>query len=448
MTTVLDGGFLIYNKIDSIIIPASETEIGREAFYANGLKHVEFETNSSISLIGTYAFAYNYISEIYLPENIKEIGMGAFAGNRLSNIDLPSSLTRIGGGAFNQNQITKVNSKSSHGFICKRNQDGLIDSTVIVSYGGTAKIMNFLPDNILEIGDQAFDQAGLDSIILPNNVVIIGNGAFPGNSDKSIFIPKSVAIIKRNAFYYSLENVTFEDNSQLRLLEKDVFFSLGLDPVQFPTSSSIDNFRGWKEVNTSNPGVNDGRIYQSGESFSNFWHSYITLDSFQIVTLFFQDDTINQHKSAQYNSEVNFTINDKEYKTNFGKIILFLSPGYYDYSASKMVNGITYTDTGSIVVNQNDLELDIKLTNEENTDVVKISTNDIKYYPNPATNSITIVGNENNTQIRLYNNLGELIFQKEINSYQNVVDLDLSKYESGMYLIKVGEDVEKIFITH
>lgn len=66
--------------------------------------------------------------------------------------------------------------------------------------------------------------------------------------------------------------------------------------------------------------------------------------------------------------------------------------------------------------------------------------NKINIYPNPANDKITIdCGDSQNLSMQVFNNVGQLVFTKEINN--NKVDIFISWLPPGMYIIKlVGAD--------
>ena len=71
------------------------------------------------------------------------------------------------------------------------------------------------PDNILEIGANAFDGCkNITELTLPSNVQIIEGGAFKGLSITEIVIPGTVKLLGQGAFWecYSLTKVTFAEH--------------------------------------------------------------------------------------------------------------------------------------------------------------------------------------------------------------------------------------------
>ena len=89
------------------------------------------------------------------------------------------------------------------------------------------------------------------------------------------------------------------------------------------------------------------------------------------------------------------------------------------------------TDNPRNIVVTNDLTLVAFFA----TGVGENEQSDIYVYPNPAKESIRIIGIEANTQIEIYNSLGELVKVMSVNADQEIGVRDLA---SGLYLIRFG----------
>jgi hypothetical protein len=73
--------------------------------------------------------------------------------------------------------------------------------------------------------------------------------------------------------------------------------------------------------------------------------------------------------------------------------------------------------------------------NENNKDRDKRQLSEIKIYPNPASESINIVGNENHFyQIRIYNTLGQLI---QTSAFEGSFELNINHWKKGAYFIEI-----------
>jgi len=117
-----------------------------------------------------------------------------------------------------------------------------------------------MPEGILEIGNEAFWQTGLNEIIIPDSVVIIGDSsfknvyaaslkigsgvktigssAFRGNSITSLVIPNSVITLGQSAFEYNdLIDVTLP--AGLEAIPMNLFSDNNLQTINIPNSVEV-----------------------------------------------------------------------------------------------------------------------------------------------------------------------------------------------------------------
>jgi len=156
-----------------VVIPASVTSIGNNAFYyCTSLTSITIPAR--VTSIGSYAFYYC---------------------SSLTSIIIPDRVTSIGSNAF---------------YYCTR----LISITI--------------PDSVTSIGVRAFSGcSSLTSITIPDSVTSIGDNTFSNCSSlASITIPASVTSIGQYAFYYcsSLTSVTFAEGSKLTSIGNNAFY--------------------------------------------------------------------------------------------------------------------------------------------------------------------------------------------------------------------------------
>ena len=181
------------NKLTSIEIPSNLKVIGNSSFASNKLTNIKIP--NGVTSIGDGAFVNNELTSIEIPSSVTSIGQIAFRGNKLETLKIPVSVTSIGGGAFSDNQLS-----DGEAFIYKRNSDGSIDNTELVSYGGKKKENVVIPNNVKIISNHAFTTSKLVSVKIPEGVTTIGTGAFQTNQLTSIEIPDSVTTIGISAF--------------------------------------------------------------------------------------------------------------------------------------------------------------------------------------------------------------------------------------------------------
>ncbi len=84
------------------------------------------------------------------------------------------------------------------------------------------------------------------------------------------------------------------------------------------------------------------------------------------------------------------------------------------------------------------LSLDnVKISTEE-LGVTSLSKSQLKFYPNPAKNLLTVELDEVMTNLTIYDLSGKKVLQKE--AYAKKVNLDISSLPKGNYLLRAGND--------
>lgn len=185
-----------YSQLTSINIPDSVTVIGGGAFMSSQLQNITLSKN--LVSIGESAFAYNEITSVDIPNSVTTIGNTAFYYNQISHLSIPKSVTHIGVGAFTSNQLP-----DSEAFIYQRNSDGTENKSELNSYAGARTENIGIPSNVTKIGNLAFMQCNIPSIVIPSGVTDIGNQAFEYNQMKSVVIPNTVTNIGAYAFQFN-----------------------------------------------------------------------------------------------------------------------------------------------------------------------------------------------------------------------------------------------------
>ena len=192
--TNIEWAAFMFSNLDSLIIPDTVITIKGWAFARSHLSSIKL--SNKLNNINDCAFyCCSKLTSIEIPGNVKSIGEQAFYEcTSLTEVKLPASLTELGGGIFT---------------LCKNLTFTFEDNSNFKTYE------NFLTDNqITEI------------------IYYIGK-------EVSILIPKSVETIKTSSFYncQTITSVTFEEGSQLTLIEKQAFYNCPqLKNFEFPST--------------------------------------------------------------------------------------------------------------------------------------------------------------------------------------------------------------------
>lgn len=96
--------------LESIILPKSVENIGRNAFSRSSLKSIKFEEGSRLKRIGEYAFEEcTLLTEVLLPQGLETIADFAFLGcSSLKEVVLPDTLKTLGDRAFSDNALEEL----------------------------------------------------------------------------------------------------------------------------------------------------------------------------------------------------------------------------------------------------------------------------------------------------------------------------------------------------
>jgi hypothetical protein len=122
-------------------------------------------------------------------------------------------------------------------FNVTRTHDG--NAVIITQYTGTSQTVN-IPSQIrnlpvISIGDGAFFNKQLTSIIIPDSVITIGSRAFANNQLTNVTIPDNVTIIGDGAFMGNrLANIVI--GSSVTTIRRDLFRNNHLTSVTIPNS--------------------------------------------------------------------------------------------------------------------------------------------------------------------------------------------------------------------
>lgn len=246
--TVLNENVFSYNNITSVNIPNSVTSIADSAFLQNNLTSIVIPDN--VTSIGELAFGGNDLTDVVIGNSVTNIDANAFNTNQLTSITIPASVTTIGDSAFFNNPLltdvislaTTPPTITSGGIDDSFNSDRSTINLVIPNsttdvystnngalWSGFKMVFEEITANTLritdynsasgtnvnipaiitgnstvydvtEIGNSAFTNKGLTSVIIPDSVITIGSQAFVTNDLTTLVLGNNVANIELGAF--------------------------------------------------------------------------------------------------------------------------------------------------------------------------------------------------------------------------------------------------------
>lgn len=238
--------------IKEVVIPKTVTEIQYGAFHAcQSLEKVTFAEGSTLQKLGKFAFMYctalkaialpdslveaeastfadctalesvtlgagltalsdymfswtTSLKNITFPANIATIGRGTFSGSGLVELVLPDTIKEVGTAAFSS-------CESLAAVTLGNGIQGISDSM----FANTSSLKNItFPANVTYIGRYAFQNSGLESVVIPDTVVSIEIYAFSNcKSLKTASIGNGLTYIAEGVFRNTgLENITIGNN--------------------------------------------------------------------------------------------------------------------------------------------------------------------------------------------------------------------------------------------
>ena len=79
-----------------------------------------------------------------------------------------------------------------------------------------------------------------------------------------------------------------------------------------------------------------------------------------------------------------------------------------------------------------------------------IASHGVYLFPNPSSNEISIVtdfNREKESAIRIYNSLGQMVHSTLKNANTDIKSIDISSFESGLYMVQISTDAESHSLT-
>lgn len=170
---------------------------------------------------------------------------------------------------------------------------------------------------------------------------------------------------------------------------------------------------------------------------------YVNYDLLMIETKYFTDD-------EPYYKEVKFyqEIDDYIIPIRFVNITYDILFSGIDFQRAEITDYTSY-----IVINENGdslvsfiSESELRSTNPDEIQIHEYQIDekknmDVKVYPNPANNNITVempFSLSNNITLQIVNSFGKLVYTKENIESIDTLNIDISNFAIGIYIIRVG----------
>lgn len=427
----------------------------------------------AVKELGHEAFHSNNLTSVTIAHGVEVIGNYAFMDNKLTTVNLPASIIRIRGTAFSNNRISTVNGQPSNGLFYYRNDDGTVDSSKIVSYGGVSKVIDFIPNTVTHISNYAFGYNLLTSVTIPMGVKSIWTGAFHHNSLTSLTLPNSVIEIGGSAFANNLlTNVTIPNS--VTDIRGAAFNANSITVVNGDQSNGLIYARkddGSEDYTTV---VSYGGVSNVIDFIPNnvttivdhaFLHSHFIIDlvlpssvtfigrgAFENIFI----PTLNIPKSIRFIGERAFYYNPELTSITFeeNSNIQEIGKDAFNFSLvssivlpSNAMGSVTYVSDNNISYKPGDQIRDFSpgytthLATSAKED--KLKKDVFTVYPVPAKNEITIIGGD--VRLEIINSTGIVVMNLKINSTRQRVDI--SHLPNGLYFVKSNKHVRRFTVV-
>ena len=244
VTAMADQAFYRCEDLTSVVLPTGIQSIGSQVFsFCHNLATINFP--EGLESIGDDAFwECTSLTSVTLPSTIKSIQGYAFEEcHQLASINLPNGLEFLGDYVFAGDSVLGVVKNDSVLAWIPFNLTSYEVPEGIKAVAGAAcyhhdKLQEItLPSTLKEIGNSAFYQTGLTSVVIPNGVTAIHSGTFSYCYElTSVTIGNGVEIIYDDAFgdCTKLTNITWGTTGNLKEIYGGAFCNTGLTSVTVP----------------------------------------------------------------------------------------------------------------------------------------------------------------------------------------------------------------------
>lgn len=259
------------------VIPNSVKEIGERAFSGTGIAKINLP--HGLQKIGNYAFSKcTKLQSLTIPASVSEIGKETFkSASNITEISVDENNQKYNSGE-NCNAIIEAQTKTLIFGCGKTTVPKDVTKIGDYAFSGCENLVEIkLPDSVTSIGHWCFSKSSLKSIVIPDTVTEIGSAAFwECRALEKITIP--AAKFGSNAFYEckNISEVYFSDSVKCldmrQLVDESGHYSEDREPfrhlkkLRFSASiEKIDNLDNYfEDIDTL---VFEGHIPETNGSF-------------------------------------------------------------------------------------------------------------------------------------------------------------------------------------
>ncbi|MBR3596338.1 MAG: leucine-rich repeat protein [Clostridia bacterium] len=243
LTDIKYYSFASCEALESIVLPASAVNLGGSVF-SNCSNLSDVTLSGSLTTIPSYMFSdCSALAEINIPESVTTINSGAFSNcESLTQITLPENVEEVSYSAFD------YCSKLSKLLVDEDNSVFASDDGVLTSKDGKSLLIYPLgkegteysvPETVEVIGEYAFKDSVLESIIVPGTVKKIENNAFSSSELKKVEISDGVTEIGSYAFSWCRKLTSVKLPETLTDVSANLFWQCdSLSEVKIPENVS------------------------------------------------------------------------------------------------------------------------------------------------------------------------------------------------------------------
>ncbi len=230
--TIEDSAFENANRLKEINLDSIES-IGNYSF-KNAISIERMKLPNSITKLGVSAFENTYeMKEFSFSDNtnIDILPDLLFKSSGIKELLVPTSVVIIGEQAFEQSKIASIVFEN----------DSNLENIGKYAFREAEELIEIeIPEGVTAIKEGTFYRASkLEHLFLPESLLEIEKEAFRSSRINDLLIPKNVELIGELALssLINLESLVIEDNSKLRELGKDVLYrTRNLKKIVIPNS--------------------------------------------------------------------------------------------------------------------------------------------------------------------------------------------------------------------